>query len=305
MLFGVRVDLYCSYRWRFSRMSATYCFKAQVSMPTLKNHLSWLSKNPRYGLEVANEVARNAEQSGDDFLRYQIFYHPELSASGWSEIETYSGIRETQTQIRPTQKWSCGDGEEKYPLLFLIGIEVKSIESGTIYVAPRPGTYGAISLKNLQENSRPISMRSADRNTMICPDVSVAEVGSQHSCINIAAALTQSKTAASEPTRILKGFQGTWTDKKGICQANMEKGVANIYTIENDEITYWFYYSWASKKDQAYGSCGAEHGRTSSTGEVIVDLDCDHPGHSQKGVIFNQLNNNSVKTPFGILFRCQ
>jgi hypothetical protein len=178
-----------------SAESATYCFKAQVNMPTLKNHLSWLSKNPRYGLEAANEVASNAEQSGDDFLRYQIFYHPELSASGWSEIETYSGIREKQTQIRLTQKWSCGGGDEKYPLLFLIGIEVKSIESGTIYVAPRPGTYGAISLKNLQENSRPISMRSADRNTMICPDVSVAEVGSQHSCINIAGALTQSKTA--------------------------------------------------------------------------------------------------------------
>ena len=32
-------------------------------------------------------------------------------------------------------------GDEKYPLLFLIGIEVKSIESGTIYVAPRPGGF--------------------------------------------------------------------------------------------------------------------------------------------------------------------
>jgi len=72
-----------------SAESVTYCFRAQVSMPTLKDHLLWLSKNSRYGPEVANIVAKDARQSGDDFLRYQIFYHPKLSASGWSEIERY------------------------------------------------------------------------------------------------------------------------------------------------------------------------------------------------------------------------
>jgi hypothetical protein len=116
---------------------------------------------------------------------------------------------------------------------------------------------------------------------------------------------TSAPARTGQQTGSLRRFQGTWTDTDGICRANMESGGATVYTIEGNEITYWFYYSSPPQKDHAYGSCGAENRRFLADGDLLVDLDCDHPGHSTKNVTFGSVNQDTIRTPFGILHRCR
>ena len=107
-------------------------------------------------------------------------------------------------------------------------------------------------------------------------------------------------------SRILKPFTGTWTSTPGVCKAKMdEPGGASITTIKGDEITNWWSYSWKGEKDQAYGSCGVVRGQVRSGGSIVVDLECDHPGHSQKGVMVTKLDANRIKYRSEILHRCR
>src|SRR5262249_23634963 len=91
-------------------------------------------------------------------------------------------------------------------------------------------------------------------------------------------------SSSKEGSDILTAFTGTWTDTPGVCKSNMDERGASITTIAEDEITEWFSFSWEGEEDRVYGSCGVARGHLLSTGSVVVDLDCDHPGHSQKGV---------------------
>ena len=76
-----------------------------------------------------------------------------------------------------------------------------------------------------------------------------------------------------------------WTDSPGVCKSNLdEQKGASVTTIEGDEITIWFVYSWPGEENRPYGSCGVTRGHALTTDSVVVDLDCDHPGHSQKGI---------------------
>lgn len=107
-------------------------------------------------------------------------------------------------------------------------------------------------------------------------------------------------------SNILKPFTGTWTSTPGVCKANMDQpGGASVTTIKGGEITDWWSYSWKGEKDQAYGSCGVVRGQVRSGASVVVDLECDHPGHSQKGVMITKLDSNRIKYRSGILHRCQ
>ena len=65
-------------------------------MPTAAQHRSWVSKNPRYGPDEATKVDELAAQFGQRYLDYQIIFHPELSSSGWFDIEGLNGIQEAE-----------------------------------------------------------------------------------------------------------------------------------------------------------------------------------------------------------------
>jgi hypothetical protein len=114
--------------------------------------------------------------------------------------------------------------------------------------------------------------------------------------------------AASDEANILKAFVGTWTDSPGVCKSKLdEDSSAAVFTIEGTEITWWFTYAWEGEKDQVYGSCGVTRGHVLPDGTtVVVDLDCDHPGHSQKGVSLRKIDENRiVYGSRGVLHRCR
>jgi hypothetical protein len=106
---------------------------------------------------------------------------------------------------------------------------------------------------------------------------------------------------------ILKPFVGTWTDSPGVCKSKLdESSQASVTTIDGTEITEWFTYAWEGEKDQVYDSCGVTSGHVLPDGTTVVDLDCDHPGHSQKGVSLRKIDENRIAYGSrGVLHRCR
>ncbi len=162
------------------------CSQARVTMPSLKEHVAWLEQNSRYGHDTAEDFAKNAKTDDADYLQFQIYFLPEYpGGSGWFDFNGMTGITEAkQTVLR---KWSCGNGNEPYPLLVMIGIEPKSIRNGTVYVSGRTGTFTIISLKPLGDIRQPLPMQLQNSGTVICPDVRTAEFDvDDRQCSNLA-----------------------------------------------------------------------------------------------------------------------
>ena len=116
--------------------------------------------------------------------------------------------------------------------------------------------------------------------------------------------------AASPPssqsgTTHLRSFAGVWTDRDGVCHSEDKEGGAAMTTIKDGGLTEWSSYGSSGEEDQAYDSCDVTRGRVLDHSSVSVDLECDHPGHSQKGASFIKLDDNRIQTPFGLMYRCQ
>jgi hypothetical protein len=164
------------------------CLQAIVTMPSMEHHVAWLAQNPRYGATVADKFKDRAGKSGNDRLQFQIYYHPELSASGWFDIENYSGIANSNPRV--LKKWACGTSDRVYPLLFMIGIEPKFIRDGTLYVSKKKSVFPILSLGSLR-GSEPIPMRLTGSKELVCRDVIAASFWEEtRECTDIASHFT-------------------------------------------------------------------------------------------------------------------
>jgi hypothetical protein len=146
----------------------TYCSQATVEMPSADHHRSSLAENSRYGPEEATKVDELAARFGQRYLDYQLILHEELSASGWFDIEGQNGIQEAK--VSKISHWACNDGENDYPLLFMIGVQPESIRQGALYVSFKRGVYNIISLSSLR-NAKTIPVKLAASNELVCIDV--------------------------------------------------------------------------------------------------------------------------------------
>lgn len=157
------------------------CGQNKVRMPSIERHRAWLSRNSRYGDEVATRFYTRAKDFGNDYLNYQVYYFPEHpGGSGWFDVVGLTGLAEGhRRQIRP---WTC----DKYPLLLLIGIKPISLRNGILYVSRGKNISTTISLSHLANTETPIEMRLARSNKLVCGDLRAAEFDSdQPSCADV------------------------------------------------------------------------------------------------------------------------
>jgi hypothetical protein len=146
----------------------TYCSQATVEMPSADRHRSWLAENSRYGPEEATKVNELVARFGQHYLDYQLILHAELSASGWFDIEGLSGLQEAKMSKKSL--WACNEGENDYPLLFMIGVQLVSMRQGALYVSFKRGAYNIVSLFSLRD-AKAIPVRLAGSNEVVCIDV--------------------------------------------------------------------------------------------------------------------------------------
>jgi len=160
--------------------SIIICSKDMVTMPSIEQHRAWLTENKRYGSELAAEFVAEARASGDDYLQYQIIYQPELSGSLFFDLQGLSGLLEAKP--RPFRKSIC-DAKKYYPLVILIGLELKSTSRGVLYVSRRIGLVTLISLGRLRNTHKAVPVRIFRSNTLLCPDLKddySSEIGCSH-----------------------------------------------------------------------------------------------------------------------------
>jgi hypothetical protein len=156
--------------------SVKICGQAKVTMPSFEQHRAWLAANTRYGPELAEQFFKDGRSAGDNYVEYQMVYHPEVAASGWFDIQGLSGLREADEKV--LKQWVCG--RKDYPIVFLIGLQAASIQRGTLYVTPRKGQYVIVSLR---KSNKITAVRLAGSNKLICSnlkDLDSAEVGCTH-----------------------------------------------------------------------------------------------------------------------------
>jgi hypothetical protein len=152
------------------------CGRAKVIMPSFEKHRAWLASNTRYGPELADQFFKDGRSAGDNYVEYQMLYHPEVAASGWFDIQGLSGLSEADEKV--LKQWVCE--RKDYPIVFLIGLEAASIKRGTLYVTPRKGQYVIVSLRKSKKTT---PVRLAGSNKLICPnlkDLDSSEVGCTH-----------------------------------------------------------------------------------------------------------------------------
>jgi hypothetical protein len=157
------------------------CGRATVTMPSFEQHRAWLASSTRYGPELAEQFSKDGRSAGDNYIEYQMLYHPEVAASGWFDIQGLSGLREANEKV--LKQWVCD--RKDYPVVFLIGLEAASMEAGTLYVTPRKGQYVIASLRKSKKTT---PVRLAGSNKLICPnlkDLDSSEVGCTHPSIYI------------------------------------------------------------------------------------------------------------------------
>jgi hypothetical protein len=145
------------------------CAQSRVTMPSAEEHRAWLAADSRYGEEISSKFATDARTQGDNYLQYQMFYLPEYpGGSGWFDITGLTGLREARSQR--VKEWTC-DNNESYPIVFLIGLEAKTIREGTLYVSPQRGLYTLVSLKDLSKPGKPMPVRLSGSNKLVCTDL--------------------------------------------------------------------------------------------------------------------------------------
>ena len=124
-----------------------------------------------------------AARFGQRYLDYQLIFHEELSASGWFDIEGLNGIQEAK--VSKMNHWACNNGENDYPLLFMIGVQPETIRQGALYVSFKRGVYNIISLSSLRD-AKTIPVRLAASNELVCIDVRY--------CVGLSSYATLTKT---------------------------------------------------------------------------------------------------------------
>jgi hypothetical protein len=160
----------------FADSSVKICGRAAVTMPSFEKHRAWLAANSRYGPEQADQFFKDGRAAGDNYVEYQMLYHPEVAASGWFDIQGTSGLLEANEKV--LKQWVCA--RKDYPIVFLIGLEAASIRAGTLYVTPRKGQYVIVSLRK-SKKTMPVRLAGSDK--LICPDLKdldSSEVGCTH-----------------------------------------------------------------------------------------------------------------------------
>jgi hypothetical protein len=148
----------------FADSSVKICGRAAVKMPSFEKHRAWLAANTRYGPEQAEQFLKDGRSAGDNYVEYQMLYHPEVAASGWFDIQGTSGLLEANEKV--LKQWVCA--RKDYPIVFLIGLEAASMKAGTLYVTPRKGQYVIVSLRKSKKTT---PVRLAGSNKLICPDL--------------------------------------------------------------------------------------------------------------------------------------
>lgn len=89
----------------------------------------------------------------------------------------------------------------------------------------------------------------------------------------------------SRKTYLPDAFRGTWTSRPGDCTTDIEvPDSAQVMTIDT-QITTWKIYPPQSEDEDAYDWCDVRNIRKIGDGQVIVDVDCAHPGHSRRDVV--------------------
>jgi hypothetical protein len=160
--------------------SVKICGQAKVTMPSFEKHRAWLASNTRYGPELAEQFFKEGRSAGDNYVEYQMLYHPEVAASGWFDIQGLSGLSQADEKV--VKQWVCK--RKDYPIVFLIGLEAASIRQGTLYVTPRKGQYVIVSLRKSKET---MPVRLARSNKLICSnlkDMDSSETGCTHPSIH-------------------------------------------------------------------------------------------------------------------------
>jgi hypothetical protein len=160
--------------------SVKICGRAAVMMPSFEQHRAWLASNTRYGPELAGQFFKDGRSAADNYVAYQMLYHPEVAASGWFDIQGLSGLSEANEKV--LKQWVCE--RKDYPIVFLIGLEAASIKASTLYVTPRKGQYVIVSLRKSKKTT---PVRLAGSNKLICSnlkDLDSSEVGCTHPSIH-------------------------------------------------------------------------------------------------------------------------
>ena len=191
-------------------------------------------------------------------------------------------------------------GVRQNSLLFSGTVKGNNYFGTALIYNPRCGTFTYRASGPILDNYRRVVLRG--QAPRVGPDCKV--VG--HFTDTLEFVLQSSPSTESSTSGILKPFTGVWTDSPGICKSNLdEQNGASVTTIEGNEITDWFVYSWPGEENRIYGSCEVMRGHALSTDSVVVDLDCDHPGHSQKGISLTMQGADRLLYRSRVLHRCQ
>ena len=113
---------------------------------------------------MAEQFFKDGRAAGDNYVEYQMFYHPEAAASGWFDIQGLSGPSEANEKV--LKQWVCG--RKDYQIVFLIGLEAASIKQGTLYLRPRKGQYVIVSLR---KSNKTTPFRLAGSNKLMCSNL--------------------------------------------------------------------------------------------------------------------------------------
>jgi hypothetical protein len=191
-------------------------------------------------------------------------------------------------------------GAHRNSLLFSGTVQGTNYFGTALIYNPRCGTFTYRVSGPILDNYRRVVLRG--EAPRVGPDCKV--VG--HFTDTLEFVLQDSPSTESSTSEILKPFTGVWTDSPGICKSNLDEQTgASVTTIEGNEITDWFVYSWPDKENQPYDSCGVMRAHALSADSVVVDLDCDHPGHSQKGISLTMQGTDRLLYRSRVLHRCQ
>jgi hypothetical protein len=154
------------------------CLQAEIKLPTLEEHRTYLEHNPRYGSEWADEYFDAAKQYGNDFIQYQVHYQPAASGSLRNDIRSYNGFK-----AAPVESANC-----EPPVVLLIGLKPVSINGKALSVTESRGLYGLISLASSEEAKRVSQLKFAGSDKILCEEIR-REMGfgvKGHPCVELA-----------------------------------------------------------------------------------------------------------------------
>jgi hypothetical protein len=143
-----------------------YCAAGSIALGPFSQHIAELRKSNRYAKEEIDKLITDERNGGPEFFSSQVVIKGEQSSSGDFDLNLFHGFSDQQAKYRTTKKWSFLSDD--YPVVYFVGLKVREIRGGAIFVSREKGMVNVISLIDKHTKVQDFESRS-----ILCEDISI------------------------------------------------------------------------------------------------------------------------------------